>query len=168
VAANADDARCYSAGGGWYDDVAVNIGNNGNACHSFFRFTDVTIPKGSTISSAVLRWKQFATGTSTPCYVKIYIEDNDTTTAATDAITLLAKPLDAGTSRWTVPGYSDNGVYDTVDFSSILETHLARSGWSSGNALTVHVVDDGGTAGRFVDSRNQSATTCAQLRVEYT
>ena len=68
-----------------------------------------------------------------------------------------------------LPTWTVDLSYDTVDFSSILETHLARAGWNSGQALIVHIVDDGSSSGHFrqAKAREESTTLCAELRVTY-
>lgn len=125
--------------GKWYDELNHRAG---------FRFLNVTVPQYALISSAILTVTS-AAATTTDITTKIYAEDADNsvrfvvssncpfartlTTAYTD--------WDIGTASWSY------GIgYASPNFKDAAIEVIHRSGWSSNNAFTVLVANNGSPA----------------------
>ena len=152
-------------------NVNIWIGNHIDAysSHCFFRFQNVNIPKDSTITSALVRFQstQYNGGY---VYSNIYIEAADDPTAPTNGADLIGRSLGSGVA-WDGSSLINPGVYfDTPSIASILQTHVARAGWVSGNALTIHIKNDGSSNYNYFRAASYENVTYdqAELIVEYT
>jgi hypothetical protein len=146
------------------------MGNRQGASNrGWFRFSSVTIPKDTVISSAILRFVSNLSGPNNTFRTNIRIEDADNPTAPTGSGDLLGRPLGASIPWDGEQIWSDGNTYDSDDFSSILETHFARAGWNTGQALTVHIINDASSNNTHRDAKayDLSTTLCAELRVSY-
>jgi len=175
ISANADDGYSQTEGSGFNNSLDYLIFGNASGIkgRSFFRFAAVAIPKDAIVSSAVLRFHSYGTGPNNTLRTNIRIEvaaGPTVPTAPSSGADLIGRSLG---SSFTWDGeqiWSPDGTYDTDNFSAILETHLARAGWASGQALTVHIIDDSSSNNTHRDpkSRDYTSTLCAELRVTYT
>lgn len=101
------------------------------------RFTNITIPKGATITSAVLSVVPYASN-STQLHCSIYgsAEDDaatmDTTTRRPCDLTRTTASGDwnVGTTAWTA-----GTRVNTSDFKAVIQEITDRAGWASGNDL---------------------------------
>lgn len=168
IAANGDDG--YSNGSTFYAGLnTCVIGKASLTTDSFLRFTNVTIPKGAIINSAVVRLRADFSDSATVFRTNIYIEDSDNPNAPTSESDLNGREVGSAVA-WDGEGsWIDGNDYDSPDFSGILQTHFARSGWASGQALIVLILDDGSDDGarRIFKARELTTVNCAQLRVDY-
>ena len=70
----ADDGYGYSSN--WWTVNQLYIGDNmGNAYKGFVRFRNVTIPKGSSVTSAKVRLYAYASDSNTDIDINCYFED---------------------------------------------------------------------------------------------
>ncbi|MCK4542166.1 MAG: hypothetical protein KAU17_08035 [Spirochaetales bacterium] len=126
---------------------------------TFIRCPNITIPQGSTITSAYIRFTAYSSLSSTVVNVNVYFNDVDDAIAPTsssegDALSLTSPITWNGVEAWT-----DGIQYDTPSLASILQSVINRTGWSSGNALQI-VIKDNGSSG---DYRYRSASTIDYL-----
>jgi len=167
IAVSADDG--WSIGATFYPTTGpLYIGYAGGVCDSYYLFTNITIPKNTIPISAVLRFT--ASGSdSGDCDNNIYIEDADNPIAPTTEGDFNGRVLSSPVAWDNVVSYTAESLYDTIDFSDILETHLARDNWPTegGNSLMVIIKDNSSSGYRRVYSRTDSATKQAKLIVEY-
>jgi hypothetical protein len=111
------------------------------------RFTNITIPAGSTINSAKLSFKMWYQST-TDIHAKIYGMDQDNTAIFPAS----RQPADVPTDRthttaavdWDRTDTIPSETYiDTSDISSVVQEIVDRAGWASGNAMGFIVENDG-------------------------
>jgi hypothetical protein len=172
IAAGGDDGYCETSGSG-YSSNAINliIGNAGGSLfRSFLRFTNITIPKNSEISSCVVALFCYLAGSSSGTNLEIKIEDADNPSAPVSGADVISRSLGSATSWNNEQAWSVDQEYLSDDFSSEMENHLSRSGWSSGNSLTVHIVPAAGASGyRQAHSYDHgNSSFYAELRISYT
>lgn len=150
----ADDGRIEF--GSLFYDSWITVGEN-ETWHGWVRFPDVEVPQGATITSAFIRF--FFKGDTTDCtpdgtiFTKLYGVDEDDHTAPTNFSTW---NTDHGihTSAavdWDFPCEDETTTpisANTPDISAIIQEIVDRGGWASGNAIGIHIDDDGTTAGR--------------------
>jgi hypothetical protein len=69
---------------------------------------------------------------------------------------------------WDPSGqWADGDIRDTSDISSILQDIIDRAGWNSGQAVQVHVVDDGTSSGQYYLASDWGSGESAQLVITY-
>ncbi|MDD5710752.1 MAG: hypothetical protein PHV43_01450 [Candidatus Colwellbacteria bacterium] len=150
VIANGDDG--FSVAGSYMDATSsyADVGRSGTPIYnSWFRFDHVTIPQGADILSAHLDLISAGNSGSHPIYSKISCVDEDNHVAPTS---LSDWDTDHGIhtgeySTWNFTAVAVGNTLQSADFSSAVEEVIARTGWVSGNALGVHVDDNGTITG---------------------
>lgn len=176
-----DDGTFYPATSGddgdWVPSVAINTSQNAlsfggaNQKRRYIRFANVTIPQGSTIVAAYLRYT---------CYVSIggayekeylYFNDHDNAVAPTTFGEAEALSKTTAVVGWQTGDWTDGTQYNTPELKTVLQEIVNREGWSSGNAMMVlgWPNDGGGNTGAQVSSYDyNSAAEKAELHVTWT
>ena len=96
----------------------------------FLRFTNVTIPSGSTISAAKLK-VDFLSGSERTFQINGYDLDNvSQPSSASDGSHMYHTSANAS---WTVSASA--AVHDSPEIKTIVQEIVDRSGWASGNAM---------------------------------
>lgn len=113
----------------------------------YLTFRNVTVPKGATINKAIVRFTAKA-GTGTvhtvtndedDVYSMIFGNDVDDSDPPTDTTTYAAKTLTDNCRNWdNIAHWTDETTYDSPDISCIIQEIVDRSGWSSGNDLSLY------------------------------
>lgn len=133
------------------------------------RFTNVTIPKDSTIAVANLTVvSTFTAGTSTK--TNIQANDVDDAVNPTDQTDFDAKVMTSAAVAWDDVNMGDpvGGTYVSPDFSAVIREIINRGSWASGNALAIYNLDDGSSGNdHYGYAAFDEASTEAQLHVEY-
>jgi hypothetical protein len=155
----------------------ISLGRSGsNYYQAGFRFENITINSGSTITNAYMRLMGYGINNGPQYNFKITAEDVDNpgvwttdhrpgtggspgrgpeTTAQVDW-----DPTSiAGVPTWT----------NTPDISAVVQELIDRAGWTSGNAMCYIIRNDGGTLQGRVYDRNYTATArYARIVIDYT
>ena len=148
IAATGDDGF-DNAGTLFTTNSYLYFGNSsGLDANAFFRFTNVTIPKNSTVSACVLTVKAHSTASVSGVNVKIGCSNEDNAAAPTTASDFDGRTFAGTTATWTpATSWLLNNTYASADFSSSAQSLFARSGWSSGNSMLVVIRNNGSTGG---------------------
>jgi hypothetical protein len=184
VSASTDDAYCrdttslpstgFSATG---HDFGLGFRNPYYYINGY-RFLSVPIPKNATINSATIGL--YDEGTQASLTVKIYGEavDNSVTFAAGhtpynaySARTTASYSWTQGSTSWNAHTTLYGKAAPVNDLSGIVGEITSRSGWASGNALTIIITDDGtNTAGHLHYSYDTMGTPqySARFNATYT
>ncbi len=122
----------YTYGGSIYS-IGVSFYSSSNKYrfrNTFLRFTDVTIPAGSTISAAKLK-VDFLSGAERTFQINGYDADNvSQPSSASDGN---HSNHTSANASWTVPASA--AVHDSPDIKTIIQEIVDRAGWASGNAM---------------------------------
>lgn len=147
------------------DQPSLGTGYGDTAHRAFFRFLNITVPQGKTITSATLTLtKGFADTGSLSAAIRGHNVDNSgafTTAAAVTgaAITTAASATITSTSAaWNAAGTI------TVDVTAVVQAIVNRSGWASGNALSLLGVNVASTGNGYFEVLDASAS----LSIVYT
>jgi len=134
--------------------------------HGSYRFVNVSMPQGSIISSAVIRFVTYSQGNYYPQALTLYAENVDNSSQ----ITTLGQFLYQWVNRTTGTPYShpggsgDTAVY--INITQEIQEIINRGGWASGNALTVFAKgEDGLTYPPGIWYRSHRTNVDAQLAV---
>jgi hypothetical protein len=147
-----------------YDDVMFTQEN------SFFRFTPVDVPQGSTISEATLELI-ISSGASYSFDMEVRADDADDTTQYTDGGDASFATDGLITVTWTGSGsWSADEVVQSPDIKTVIQEITDRGGWSSGNALTLRVYymgDNGQEESYSFKTYDSSSAVAAKLTIKY-
>lgn len=99
----------------------------------FARFTNITVPKNSTINSATWEIAAQYTGTST-IPATVTLEAGDNPAAPTSAADARGRTRTSGVT-FDMGGTWDSQSYHSVDITSLVQALVNRTGWVSGNAV---------------------------------
>ncbi len=171
VTVSADDAKTYGTN---METDAVNalIGSTGSyVCDYLVRFPGVAVPSEVSIDSVFLTLRCMATGSADVCRATIWAEDTASAAPFSTWTDYTARRLAGGSVLWDSIQSMEVGVwYRTPDLSSCFGEVIARSDWSSGNALAVFIRDDNSTPGasRRLYQYDGSASSACSLVVYYT
>ena len=154
---------------------ALNAGPGSEDTDCYFRFLSVGIPSGSTILTAKLQYKLNTAYSVSSKTCDIHATKQDSSTAIDsdgDMTTNQGLKTDAKTT-WTLATSSDTTNFlDSSDFASVIAEVVARSGWSTGQNITIHLLnptDAGMSESREmrINSPDSAGADAAKLVVTY-
>ena len=148
ISVNANDGSLVASDGSWWpDDPYLNVGGNwydeeevGDKYHMTLRFLDITIPQGSTITSAYIR--MIVADTRGDLGTNIIIRGDDVDNSGALSASHAEKGGGSGltsttqTVNWNPGAATVNTTKNTPSLVSIVQEIVDRAGWSSGNAMT--------------------------------
>lgn len=105
---------------------------------SGLRWQNITIPKGSTIDSATLRWVcKFTAPKSSQPFATIRGDDEDNSATFSTEANFDNRPRTDASVVYEIPAVTINVPYDTPDLKTIIQEIVDRPGWESGNAIAL-------------------------------
>ena len=155
---------------------ALNAGPGSEDTDCYFRFLSVGIPSGSTILTAKLQYKLNTAYSVSSKTCDIHATKQDSSTAIDsdgDMTTNQGLKTDAKTT-WTLATSSDTTNFlDSSDFAAVIAEVVGRSGWSTGQNITIHLLnptDAGMSESREmrIKSHDSAGADAAKLVVTYT
>lgn len=166
VQAGADDG--YWAGAWDNTPTSNGIGKSflGGDNYSAWRFNNVTINQGTTITSAYLKIKADETKSDNITFYIKGIDEDDTANFSSDPI---SRSTTSAQVSWNINGQTAETEYTSPDIKTVIQEIIDRGGWSNGNDLGLITVDNGTSndkIGRFY-SYDGSTTKCALLEINY-
>ncbi len=133
--------------------------------NTFLRFTNVTIPAGSTISAAKLK-VDFLSGTERTFQINGY--DLDNVSQPSSASDGNHSNYTTANASWTISASA--AVHDSPEIKTVVQEIVDRTGWASGNAMMFSIwlnASEYSTYNRnlyFIDATGQ---TDPQLEITY-
>jgi hypothetical protein len=172
VALSADDGHAKIDGTLWSSTGnSVTFGKFSTSIqyHAFFRFSGVTIPSGATINTAVVRFTANTSNSENTCNVNLHFEAADDPAAPTTGADLIGRSLGSALAWSSIGAWTAGNTFDTPELNTELQAIIDRGGWNSGQAVTLHVVDNGSSnnARRNPAGYDDPIYTEAQLIVSY-
>lgn len=184
VGASTDDARRRLSTAYWADaltTIAFDVGSAGTNNEKYGsggRFTNVTIPQGSTIDLAYLtiRCRSATSGTTVNSYISAEDVDNPATFAddATAFDNRYAARTTAQVAWDNIAAWTLDVDYNSPEIKTVIQEIVDRAGWASGNAIVIFWEDFAGrsTSGagrmRLGYSYDGNSTYPPRLHIEYT
>jgi hypothetical protein len=128
-------------------------GDDFNVMTTFLRFQNVQIPQGVTIDSAFLRIYAHE-DEADEARVTIFAEATDHSVIFNDSELISARVWGTDSIKWDITqAWTMWQPYKSVNISSVIQGVVNRSGWVSGNALTI-----------FLRGENQGASLLDNAR----
>lgn len=102
------------------------------------RFTEVTIPAGATITSAILRLVARENDSGTICRTRIHGQASDNPNTFSTKVDFDGRSLTTSYVNWdSIPSWTLNSTYESPDISTIIQEIINRPGWVSGNSIVI-------------------------------
>jgi hypothetical protein len=158
----------WASGDSLYSSFARGKNYYGNDCYCALRFTNVSVPKGSTINSAYLRFTA-EENKSANIYSTIYgLDEDNTSDFHSDPV---GRTYTTASLAWQINGQTLDTQYTSGDIGSIVAEIMGRASWSSGNSIGLILREAGSTSndtiGRYWTYYGASAKG-AYLEINYT
>jgi hypothetical protein len=162
------------------DDVYEDNGIDPASNHSFFgfwnglnetsglRFSNVTIPKGATISNAFLTLRAMADDDSSSTSARVRGIAADNATAFTSASRPSQGPFTSATVAWTSGPWSAGTNQTSPNLASVIQEITSRPNWVSGNALALSILNNGTTENSDRGFFQYEAGSPATLTITFT
>lgn len=127
-----------------WDDGGGGAGSGIYWTDTFMTFRNVSVPKRATINKAFVRFTAKAgsgiTNAEDTVEAMIFGNDVDDSSPPTDLSTYTAKALTDSCQSWEAIGHwTDEATYDSPDVACIIQEIVDRSGWASGNDISLYV-----------------------------
>ncbi len=132
------------------------------------RYQNVSIPAGATIQSATLEMvsKNDENGAA---QVRIFAEDVNSASSLTNAdYDLSTRTTTTASQNWSLDPWTQDIVYNSPDFSNVIQEVVDRGGWSSGNNLSLIIKSVNGSGKRKAYSHDGDQSKVTKLIVTYT
>jgi len=151
ITANADDGyrRLLPPATKYFTNNITITGGHGNYIYdSFFRFTGVNIPRGSTIISAKLLFVCEANYTGVVCNTRIQAEHADNPSAVTSYDDYTNRVKTAEYVDWdAIPVWVLGNPYESPDIANVISDVIEEDWWDLGDALQIFWFDHGSSPG---------------------
>jgi hypothetical protein len=124
----------------------LRVGNNQYPDEGYLRFPSVTIPSGSTVTSAKITLyarDNFVDGAGV--YLKIRGNDVSTAVAPVNYTAYMALVLTTESVDWDPGNWTLDTAYDSGDIKTIIQEIIDGGSWASGNAIAILLKDDTST-----------------------
>lgn len=161
--------------------IVVNAGRDGVSYYGHgggMRFTSITIPQGTTVSTSYLNLIAYSTLSGTAAMTRVSAEDvDDAPTFANDSDAFDARWANRTTARvdWDyIPDWTAEVEYNSPEIKTVIQEIVDRVGWASGNDIVIFW-DDFEQRSPAVEGRNMrdaysydsSSTKAPKLYIEY-
>ena len=131
------------------------------------RFTNVTVPQGSTVNSAPLEVYIVGTSYDDPD-VDVYLEDADNSPAlTTSSNNISGRTKTTAKVTWSGSGLGA-GWKPPGDLAAVVEGVFTRPGWASGNAVTVLFDSLSSSNNLRIRPYEYDTSLAAKLTIDYT
>ncbi len=168
VKASSDDVN--EEGSSYSDNTSTLwLGNGSGPSYTGIRFTNLTIPKGATVNSALLS----VTSSSTQ-WLNLNFDIAGDSGGNSPIFSSAARPSTRTLTTAKVTHQSNvqwiaNTSYNLNDLSPIIQEIVNRSDWQPGNSISIIVKGTGGNfARKFIKSFEGGATSAPKLTIGYT
>jgi hypothetical protein len=169
VGVSADDAEESATGSMSLNSSDLELVNDGNNQKVGMRFTNVTVPKGATVTRAYIQFETDETQSETTNLLIQGQAADNAATFTTTASNISGRSRTSATVAWTPPAWtliSEAGANQrTPDLATPLQEIVNRAGWASGNALALIITGTGHRTARAYDGKPTGAPL---LHIEYT
>lgn len=167
VAAGNDDAREVATVMYLDETTGIIMPSNSPGTWAATRFTNVTIPAGSTVTAATYSVYVYTTSNDSPD-VDVFADDADNSAQPTTTASDLTNRTETTAKvTWTATNIG-TGWKSPGDVAAVVQEVIDRAGWASGNAITI-LLDARTTSNDFRFRCYENDTTlAAKLDITYT
>jgi len=176
VASDHDDCVVYWDGSWQYNDDTIyhpQVGYGGTTyqkIQSGIRFTNINIPRNTTIEEARIELCAFSTDPLPNVATVLRGEDIGNASAFTDYDNFQGRSRTTAYVEWAVPSWTKDIQYNSPNIKTILQEIVNRGDWDNGNDIVIFWGSPNATSGtrRAASSYDSDASRSAILHIEYT
>jgi hypothetical protein len=171
VAASSDDAIQPPSGNA---SITTSVaGTFESSAYTFFgfRFLNVTIPAGATVSSATIQYYIGTTKSQTAGTGLLdCVNSNNAATFAAITNGLSGLTLTGNATTWSISAATATGFQGpSASFAAAVQAVVNLSGWTSGNALAVMLYSPGGgIEANEIEQWDNTPSDAAKISITYT
>ncbi|MEJ1354755.1 MAG: PilC/PilY family type IV pilus protein [Candidatus Sedimenticola sp. (ex Thyasira tokunagai)] len=170
-----DGSRSVTAYNGNHDKAAqlqINFTDDGttDTQKAGFRFRNVAIPQGATITSAHLEFTAAVDDSDDASMTIRGVASDDAVVFANTSSFLSGRTLTSAKKDWDdIPSWTQETIYQTPDITSVVQEIVNRNGWCGGNSMAFVLAQnsDNDDAQRLAYSYDGDTTKVPRLRIEY-
>jgi len=143
---------------------------SGDPAEAFIRFSNVSIPQGSTIVSSYLRLNGYSAPGTPPRIHKVYANIEIDPDSPTSTVEFNALDLTTAYVQWTPTFVSGYEWIDSTDISTIIQEIVNQGLWVSGNHLIILLKENATAAFNLIyynSIRVSSGIYKAELHISY-
>ena len=173
IADNGDDAKVFLLDSAFEispEGSMIQMGNANDGIYwGLFRWDGVTIPKGATILAAYVTLTSTDDYSNETCRIAITADASDDSPVFADYADVTTRLSGTKYVSFVIPPTLSGAVYNTPNLASVIQEVVDRSGWASGNAISLFFKDDGSDAWalRGVSDFGGFPAAAAVLTVQY-
>ena len=150
VGASGDSGRCDNTG--YFTTYGIYVGNYSlNTTDGWCRFTGVTIPVGSTITSAYISYYG-GFGSVCPIASSIYFEKVANPSAPSSQSDYISRTKTTNHVSWNPSIFNFGTWYNSPDLTAIINELMSSYSYASGAAMQVLHYDAGSSDGSFINA----------------
>ncbi len=162
-----DDGSSFTSSGTTADVISSTTSSTRS--DAGFRFQNVTIPQGATISAATIQvWLNNGTKNNN-VLAHLFCEAVDNSVDFTTTAHVSSRSRTSASAAWSATGLSPAGLITSPDISAAVQEVINRAGWASGNALTVLLCGDNSATSRTlrITTYDGASADAAVLSITY-
>lgn len=171
IVAGADDGNITSTGGFSDDTNGVIAGDVAGLFQTsaWLRFTEIDIPQGASIVSAIITMIANTSQSVTTCQLTINGNLANDAAAPTNVSEYNSATRTSNSTAWQPAATTANSAFVTPDITDIIQEIINQSGWARGNALQIFIEDNGSdsSANRDWISFENSPSQVAYITISY-
>jgi hypothetical protein len=158
-----DESGFYDTTYGSYLGIIIFVAKSGR---QYIRFPSVSIPVGSVIKSAVVRFYS-NTNSAVPCITKVYCNNTASSVAPTTAAGGNALAITNAYVDYNVGSWASSTFYNSPEIKTVVQEIIDRRDWREGNSLGFLFYDNGSSSGRGFQSVLGANKPKLTIRYEY-
>jgi hypothetical protein len=164
-----DDVEQAQTGAMYMNSSDLELVHEGTDQTIGLRFTNLSIPKGATITSAYIQFNTDETGHNDATVLNIYAQNSDNApTFTSTAYNVSSRAKTTASTVWDVPLWNvlneQGTAQQTPELKELVQEVVNRSGWTESSALAFIIQ---GTGKRTADSYEGGASKAPSLHIEY-
>jgi type IV pilus assembly protein PilY1 len=140
---SSDDAEEWTgAVGVLYSDVYIGVSGTTNIIDGF-RFQNIDIPPGATITEAYIQFKAYGDWSGTASFSIAGEASDNAATYTTATNNISGRSYTAATATWSPTAWTNGTTYNSADLTSVVQEIVNRGGWNPGNAMAFKITGTG-------------------------
>jgi hypothetical protein len=150
--------------------TSYRLEQSGNAEFKYvgYRFENVTVANGATVSSCTISIEDTGVGSGTIDHLIDCVDAANQATFGTSSDTLSSLTLTGNPSTWAISSGTEGTSVTSADFSPAAQAVFALAGWASGNALAAVSYYTSGSGTPAIYTYNEGGSAIPSITVTYT
>ncbi len=149
VEISTEDVNWWEGTSAWFDtrnETLLGNETSVGATNGAWSFSNIDLDQGETVSTAIIEFSPFSTGSNTTVNLQISAIDEDDADICTSFAACEALVTTATTGSWSsVPTFTQGTTINSIDIADIIQEVVDRAGWVNGNDIVIVIEDSHAT-----------------------